>query len=599
AIRHQGIVQVEGGIDVSGHQQQRIAQPHVRIGGDFQHAVFVVGGYIAQAVAAGHAGQAAFNGGGLKPRIHHRPALRGPAHDRSQQVKAMAESQRPRPVVGAVVAIHERVRARLQLGVHARRRIEFRAARTRTGNAVARDAGRTQRARAVGRQAGRARGRLGASSVAAHMLRRPVIGLQPAEAHTGQILHAPRQRHGFGHIGNAATALPDIDLDQHFDLGPGLCHGGGNIGQVAGVVHAHADAGRARQLRQQRQLGRPDDFVADVHVIDARRHERNRLADLLAADAAGAQGQLPSRNFRALVRLGVRAQAHVVAVGPGLHRPQVVFEGVQVQHEAGRVDPGQRVARRRSRNQTGDGYRRVGSHECAFLFRTNMRGARTDAHWMFHCGLVYPPLRRPPRLRAGSAPSVVYRQPGRVKLPRMTFQRTVTLTFAGLPICGPTVQTGTTMRHMFDILVYLFENYYTPQACPAADVLAKRLAAAGFEHDDIDDALGWLYGLAETTERCVDLAQAPSPGVRIYTDSEYQQPGTESIGFIAFLESAGVLPAPLREIVIDRALAAPETPVSLAKIKIIALMVLWSQEAEIDNLVLEELLDDDGVRRLH
>ncbi len=151
---------------------------------------------------------------------------------------------------------------------------------------------------------------------------------------------------------------------------------------------------------------------------------------------------------------------------------------------------------------------------------------------------------------------------------------------------------------MFDILVYLFENYYTPQACPAADVLAKRLAAAGFEHEDIDDALGWLYGLAETTERCVELAQVPSSAVRIYTDSEYRQLGTESIGFITFLESAGVLPAPLREIVIDRALASPETPVPLSRIKIIALMVLWSQEAEIDNLVLEELLEDEGGRRL-
>ena len=60
-----------------------------------------------------------------------------------------------------------------------------------------------------------------------------------------------------------------------------------------------------------------------------------------------------------------------------------------------------------------------------------------------------------------------------------------------------------------------------------------------------------------------------------------------------------MLPAPLREIVIDRGLASPETPVPLDKIKIIALMVLWSQEAEIDNLVLEELLDDEGVRRLH
>lgn len=171
--------------------------------------------------------------------------------------------------------------------------------------------------------------------------------------------------------------------------------------------------------------------------------------------------------------------------------------------------------------------------------------------------------------------------------------------FAGLPVYGPTGQTGIILRHMFDILVYLFENYYTPQACPEADILAKRLAAAGFEHDDIDDALGWLYGLAETTERCVDLAHEPSSGTRFYTDSEYHQLGSESIGFIVFLESAGVLPASLREIVIDRALAAPETPTSLAAIKIIALMVLWSQEADIDNLVLEELLDDDGVRRLH
>jgi Smg protein len=165
---------------------------------------------------------------------------------------------------------------------------------------------------------------------------------------------------------------------------------------------------------------------------------------------------------------------------------------------------------------------------------------------------------------------------------------------------GTAAQTGQKLRNMFDILVYLFENYYTPQACPAVEVLAKRLVAAGFEHEDIDDALGWLYGLAETTERCaLELTQARGMSVRIYTDNEYRQLGTQSIGFIAFLESAGVLPAPLREIVIDRAQASPEIPVPLSKIKIIALMVLWSQEAEIDNLVLEELLDDEGARRLH
>jgi Smg protein len=155
------------------------------------------------------------------------------------------------------------------------------------------------------------------------------------------------------------------------------------------------------------------------------------------------------------------------------------------------------------------------------------------------------------------------------------------------------------VKTMFDVLVYLFENYYTPQAGPTADVLAKRLAAAGFEHEDIDDALGWLFGLAETTERCVELAQVPSEGARVYADFEYRQLGAESIGFIACLESAGILPGPLREIVIDRALATQLAPVPLSCIKIIVLMVLWSQEADIDNLVLDELLDDEGGRRLH
>lgn len=153
---------------------------------------------------------------------------------------------------------------------------------------------------------------------------------------------------------------------------------------------------------------------------------------------------------------------------------------------------------------------------------------------------------------------------------------------------------------MFDILVYLFENYYTPQACPDADVLAHKLAAVGFEHDDITEALGWLYGLAQTTEQCVELAQAPkSNSLRVYTNEEYQALGSEAIGFITFLENSGVLPAVLREILIDRAHAVDESPVPLDKIKIIALMVLWSQEAEVDHLVLEELLTHDHSRSSH
>ncbi len=143
---------------------------------------------------------------------------------------------------------------------------------------------------------------------------------------------------------------------------------------------------------------------------------------------------------------------------------------------------------------------------------------------------------------------------------------------------------------MFDVLVYLFQNYYTPQACPTADVLAKRLAAAGFEHDEIDDALRWLMGLAEATEDCVDLAQYAGDGVRIYASVEQQRLSPDAIGFITFLETTEVLAPPLREIVIERAMACDDGVVNLTRIKVIALMVLWSQEAEIDHLILEELL---------
>ena len=153
---------------------------------------------------------------------------------------------------------------------------------------------------------------------------------------------------------------------------------------------------------------------------------------------------------------------------------------------------------------------------------------------------------------------------------------------------------------MFDILVYLFETYYTPQACPKADVLAHKLAAAGFEHEEIDEALSWLHGLAEATEQCIELASATNEqSHRVYTNDEYASLGRDAIGFITFLENSGVLPPVLREIVIDRAMAVNDHGISLEQLKIIALMVLWSQQIEIDHLLFEELLTDDQDRLSH
>jgi Smg protein len=78
--------------------------------------------------------------------------------------------------------------------------------------------------------------------------------------------------------------------------------------------------------------------------------------------------------------------------------------------------------------------------------------------------------------------------------------------------------------------------------------------------------------------------------------------GTAAIGFIQFLESARVINPLQREIVVERALAASDAQISLDKLKVIVLMVLWSQGKEPDGLMFDELfLDDDDIptRQLH
>ncbi len=152
---------------------------------------------------------------------------------------------------------------------------------------------------------------------------------------------------------------------------------------------------------------------------------------------------------------------------------------------------------------------------------------------------------------------------------------------------------------MFEILVYLYETYYRPDACPDAGTLAKKLSAAGFEGDEINSALSWLSGLATVTQTTVPVAYAERSSFRVYVDQEYERLGAESIGFLSFLESAGVLNPLLREIVIDRALATDERPVSLESLKVIVLMVFWSQGEEPDALILEELLEDGAPRQMH
>ena len=163
---------------------------------------------------------------------------------------------------------------------------------------------------------------------------------------------------------------------------------------------------------------------------------------------------------------------------------------------------------------------------------------------------------------------------------------------------------------MFEVLVYVYENFWQGDACPEAPQLGRKLSAAGFEADEIEAALIWLDGLqlaAQTSRLCPADGQTSAAcalpqsadSLRIYSLSERHHLGPDALGFLSFLESAGVLPPHMREMVVDRAMAAAGEPLALDDLKIIVLMVYWSLGEEPDALVLDELCDDNTARLAH
>ncbi len=162
---------------------------------------------------------------------------------------------------------------------------------------------------------------------------------------------------------------------------------------------------------------------------------------------------------------------------------------------------------------------------------------------------------------------------------------------------------------MFEVLVFVYENYWRGDACPEPQQLGRKLSAVGFEADEIEAALQWLSGLQIAAQGVEPVAttplvahaatDVPSDAMRVYSVAEQEHLGAQCLGFVHFLGSAGVLPPAMREIVLDRAMAVPGDLVSLADLKIIVLMVYWSFGTEPDALILDELCQDGSERLAH
>jgi Smg protein len=151
---------------------------------------------------------------------------------------------------------------------------------------------------------------------------------------------------------------------------------------------------------------------------------------------------------------------------------------------------------------------------------------------------------------------------------------------------------------MFDILMFLFESYFNAGSYPDSDKLTIKLSAAGFDDDEIHQALTWLSGLEQLSPSNYP-ASIDTLGFRCFSAFEERLICSEGLHFISFWEQSGLISPIEREMIIDRAVALERENLPLDKIKLIALIVLWNQHEELDPLIVEDLLSPNNSAQLH
>jgi Smg protein len=143
---------------------------------------------------------------------------------------------------------------------------------------------------------------------------------------------------------------------------------------------------------------------------------------------------------------------------------------------------------------------------------------------------------------------------------------------------------------MLEVLAYLFEQFYNADGLPDMSQLAKKLSLAGFEGEDIHDALTWLSELKQIDITPYQMLDAKEGVFRSLHPIELERLTEEAATFLHSLDATRVLSAGERELVLDRLWREPDGEVVLERIKLIVLMVIWQKRDALTNLLIEELL---------
>jgi len=153
---------------------------------------------------------------------------------------------------------------------------------------------------------------------------------------------------------------------------------------------------------------------------------------------------------------------------------------------------------------------------------------------------------------------------------------------------------------MFELLIYMFENYLSSQNKLDFNNMSLELEAAGFDNDEIKDAFDWFAQLKVMSDKVpLKLKSRSKPKLRIYTANEKEKVSSDALGFLIFLEQAQVLNDFEREIIIDRSMALNQNFISIDEIRWIVMMTLWNNGKENDYLFVEDALYQKEQFSLH
>ena len=142
---------------------------------------------------------------------------------------------------------------------------------------------------------------------------------------------------------------------------------------------------------------------------------------------------------------------------------------------------------------------------------------------------------------------------------------------------------------MFDVIAFLIENFQDWETCPKQDDLGHLLAEAGFDGEEIHDALTCLENLTSSLSMDNSVLDDCSY-VRVLSQYELDILPEEVIHLLSFLQEEGGISPTQRELIIHMLTQLPDEDITVDHTKLLALMVLWLHQSELLILIGDELL---------